>query len=298
MAPHTDRGDIAFHDMTIPFLIRSFSLLNAPAAGVRATALLALVLLVGAGGCAAGRNKIPPGTTQPDKFLFDRGNESLNDKKWLSAREFFQTLIDTYPQSTYRADAKLGLADSYLGDGSLASQVLALNEYREFLSFFPTHQRADYAQFKTAMAHYYQMAKPGRDQTETREAIREFEAFLEKYPNSSLAGEAKQRYREARDRSGQSDYQIGLTYYRIRWYPGAVSRFQELMKKDPDFTFRDGVYFHLAESLVKLNRQAEALPLLEKLVTEFQQSEFLEDAQRRISELKTAMTTAAKPKAN
>jgi outer membrane protein assembly factor BamD len=258
--------------------------------------LVALALVVWTGGCGASRNKIPEGTTQPDKFLFDHGNEALTSKKWLSAREFFQTLIDTYPQSTHRADAKLGLADSYLGDGSLASQVLALNEYREFLSFFPTHPRADYAQYKTAMAHYYQMAKPGRDQSETREALKEFLIFFERYPNSSLTAEAKQHYREALDRKGQSDYGIGLTYYRLKWYPGAVSRFEELLKADPQFTYRDGAYYHLAESLVRLNRQAEALPLLEKLIAEFQQSEFLEEAQKRISEIKSALAAAAQPK--
>jgi outer membrane protein assembly factor BamD len=263
----------------------------------RALALAAaLALIAGAAACGASRNKIPAGTTEPDKFLFDRGNEAVANKKWMSAREFFQTLLDTYPQSPHRADAKLALGDSYLGDGSLASQVLALNEYREFLSFYPTHQRADYAQFKTAMAHYYQMAKPGRDQTETRAAITEFQTFFERYPNSAFTSEAQTHYREARDRKGQSDFGIGLTYFRIRWYPGAVSRFEELLKNDPEFTYRDGAYFYLAESLVKLNRQAEALPLLEKLVAEFQQSEFLTDAQKRITEIKSALATAAPPK--
>lgn len=277
-----------------------FRFVSMPHAGIglrRALGALLLALAAVSGGCGASRDKIPPGTTQPDKFLFEKGNEALTEKKWMSAREFFTTLIETYPQSTYRADAKLGLGDAYLGDGSLASQVLALNEFREFLSFFPTHARADYAQYKLAMSHYYQMAKPGRDQTETRETIREFEVFFERFPNSSLAGEAREHFREARDRAGQSEYQVGLTYYRIRWYPGAVSRFEELMKKDPEFTYRDGLYFYLAESLVKLNRQAEALPLLEKLVAEFQQSEYLEDAQRRITELKTAMAAASAPKA-
>jgi outer membrane assembly lipoprotein YfiO len=254
--------------------------------------LVVLALAAGSAACGASRNKIPAGTNEPDKFLFERGNEALKSKKWLSSREFFQTLIDTYPQSPHRADAKLGLADAYLGDGSLASQVLALNEYREFLSFFPTHARADYAQYKTAMAHYYQMAKAGRDQTETREALKEFQVFFDRYPNSALTAEAKKFHREALDRKGQSEFGIGLTYYRLRWYPGAVSRFEELLKGDPQFTFRDGAYYYLAESLVKLNRQAEALPLLEKLIAEFQQSEFLEDAQKRISEIKTALAAA------
>jgi outer membrane assembly lipoprotein YfiO len=260
----------------------------------RALALAAtLALLVSAGACAARSNKIPEGTNEPDKFLFEKGNEALANKKWLSAREFYQTLMDTYPQSPHRADAKLGLADSYLGDGSLASQVLALNEYREFLSFYPTHARADYAQYKTAMAHYYQMAKAGRDQSETKQAIAEFDNFFQRYPNSALVGDAKKYYREALDRRGLSEFGIGLTYVRIRWYPGAENRFKELLKVDPQFTNRDGVYFYLAEALAKLNRQAEALPYLERLIAEFQQSEYLEDAQKRIAELKAAIASAA-----
>jgi outer membrane protein assembly factor BamD len=137
------------------------------------------------------------------------------------------------------------------------------------------------------------MAKAGRDQTETREAIAEFEAFFQRYPNSSLMPEARQHYREALDRKGQSEFGIGLTYYRMRWYPGAVSRFEELLKRDPAFSHRDSVYFYLAESLVKQKREAEALPLLEKLVAEFEQSEFLELAQKRIAELKGLLAAAA-----
>ena len=51
--------------------------------------------------------------------------------------------------------------------------MLAINEFSEFLSSIPTHPRADYAQFKLGMSHFYQMRDPMRDQTETLEAIRE-----------------------------------------------------------------------------------------------------------------------------
>jgi outer membrane protein assembly factor BamD len=264
---------------------------------VRGHALASVVMsMVWLGGCAAKGAKVPSGTAQPDKFLFERGTQALNERKWVTAREFFQTLTETYPQSPYRADAKLGVGDSFLGEGTTAAQIFALNEFREFLSFFPTHPRADYAQYKLAMGHYYQMAKPGRDQTETRAAIKEFEAFFERYPTSGLTKEAQAHYREARDRMGESEYGVGLTYYRIKWYPGAVGRFQELLKTDPGFTFRDGVYYYLGESLIKLNRPAEALPLFEKLVSEFEQSEFLEEAQKRIAELKGAMAAGSAPK--
>ena len=46
------------------------------------------------------------------------------------------------------------------------------------------------------------------------------------------------------------------------------------------------MYFYLGESLVKTKHQAEALPYYERLVEEFQMSEYLEDARKRIAELK------------
>jgi outer membrane protein assembly factor BamD len=251
----------------------------------RATAVLALALLLGA--CATGGARKPPtGTPEPDKFLFERGTEALNNKRWTVAREYFRQLVDTYPQSPYRADAKLGLGDTYLGEGSAESYVLAVNEYREFLSFYPTNPRADYAQFKLAMSHYYEMRKPERDQSETREAIAALQTFVDRYPRSPLADEGRQRLREAKDRLDDSDFRVGLFYYRARWYPGAIDRLKPLLDRDPEYTRRDAAYYYLAESYIAVKKDAEALPLLDRLVKEFEQSEYLEAAKKRIDELK------------
>src|SRR4029453_3790966 len=166
-----------------------------PGAGLRRLwrilpALAALLPLALAAGCASAPKKPPTGTPDPDKFLFERGTAELNDKDWFTAREYFRQLVDSYPQSRYRGHAKLGIGDTYIGEGTSESYVLAINEFREFMSFYPTHDRADYAQYKLAMAHFYQMRDPMRDQTETLEAIKEFTTFLQKFPNerSSRSG--------------------------------------------------------------------------------------------------------------
>ncbi len=250
-------------------------------------AAFALTLATAASACTTGpRSLVPSGTTQPDKFLFDKGTAALNDKKWLSAREFFKQVVETYTQSPYRPDAKLGIGDTYLGEGTSEALVLALNEFQEFLSFYPTNPRADYAQFKLAMSHIRQMRAPERDQTETREAVKEFERFIERYPNSSLMAEGRAKLREARDRLGRADYDVGFFYYRQRWYPGAIDRFKALLKGDPEYTHRDAVYFYLGEALIKSKRPAEALPYFERLVSEFEASEHLQDTRKRIAELK------------
>jgi outer membrane protein assembly factor BamD len=237
--------------------------------------------------CAAQtRNVVPAGTSEPDKFLYDKGDAALKAKKWITAREYFKQVVETYTQSPYRPDAKLGVGDTYLEEGGADNLVFAMNEFREFLSFYPRSPRADYAQYKLAMTHFRQMRAAPRDQTETRDAIKEFQTFVARFPDSKLMPEVKAKLREAQDRVAESDYLIGMYYYRQKWYLGSIDRFSSLLKSDPEYTSRDSVYFYLAESYVKSKRVAQALPLYEKLVSEFQKSEHLQDAQKRIDELK------------
>lgn len=250
--------------------------------------LLTLVLLAAlAAGCATGGPRKPPdGSLEPDKFLFDRGTENLERKRWLVSREYFRQLVDSYPTSPHRADAKLGIGDTYLGERSAEAYVLAINEYREFLNFFPTHKNAHYAQFKLAMAYFHQMRAPMRDQTETRDAIRELQVYLTRFADQPLAGEAREKLREARDRLADWDAGVALHYFRIKWYPGAIGRLAPLLKSDPEYTRRDSVFYYLGESFLKIQRPAEALPYFDRLVNEFEQSEFLERAKTRIAEIK------------
>lgn len=282
---------------------------RAPVSSVaRGIGVVALVALVAA--CATGPRRPPVGTPDPDRFLFERGSEELNDRDWFTAREYFRQLADSYPQSEHRGDAKLGIGDTYLGEGTTEGYVLAINEFKEFLSFYPTHKRADYAQYKLAMAHFYQMRGPMRDQTETQEAIRELTAFIQRYPRtcsaetgaivattscSDLLPEVRTRLREARDRLGEHELGVGVQYHRSRWYPGAIERLKGLLERDPEFTHRDEAMFYLADSYEKINRPAEALPLYARLLKEFEKSEYLERARLRVDALRAAVDTGKTP---
>jgi outer membrane protein assembly factor BamD len=245
-----------------------------------------VMLMAVSAGCSARQTTPPAGTAQPDRFLFERGTEALKMEEWLNARTYFQQIVDGYPQSPFRPDAKLGVGDAYLGEGNAESAILAANEFREFLQFYPTNPRADYAQYKLAMSHFQQMRAADRDQTETQSALAEFDVFFKKFPNSPLTSEVKQNWRIARDRLSESSYRIGMTYYRLRWYPGAIERYREVLRDDPGFTGRDGVYFYLAESLARTDKTPEAIPYFERLLEEFEQSDHLEDARVRLEELK------------
>lgn len=257
-----------------------------------ALSCIAFFALMTVAACSSAPKRPPTGTPDPDKFLFERGTAELNDKDWFTAREYFRQLVDSYPQSPFRGDAKLGMGDTHLGEGTAEGYVLAINEYREFLSLFPTHRRVDYAQFKLGMAHFYQMRDPMRDQTETVEAIKELTVFIERFPSaerSPLYPEAAAKLREAKDRLGDHELGVGIQYHRTKWYPGAIERLKTLLDKDPQFSRRDAALYYLADCFDKVGRPAEALPYYDRLIKEFERSEYLEKAQARVTAIRAQM---------
>ena len=249
---------------------------------VRLCALIGALLTAAACG---PKDVIPQNVANPDRFLFDRGEAALKEKNWLEAREYYRQVFDNYPQSPLRPDAKLGLADSYLGEKSTDSLILADSEYREFLTYYPRHPRADYAQYKLAMTYFQQMRGADRDQSATRDALTEFQAFFDRFPNSPLMPEVRKNWRIARDRLSDSELRVGVTYARIGVLRGAALRFQALLKEDPNFTHRDELYYELAEVYLRSDNKAQAIPYYQRLVDEFTESEFLERAQKRLKEL-------------
>jgi hypothetical protein len=151
-----------------------------------------------------------------DKFLFDRGSETLNQKKWIVSREYFRQLVDGYPQSRYRADAKLGVGDTYLGEGSAESYVLAANEFREFLT--PTRAAAGRSR-STGWPHAFTDARPSAIRRRP-DALRELQRFLDGYPTAKPG----RRWRGAPGGAldCRSEFRVGLLYHRLR-VSGAIS---------------------------------------------------------------------------
>ena len=248
--------------------------------------------------CGPPDLEVTPATIDGDRLLFERGEQALEQGDWLDARDLFSRVRDNYPQSPLRADARLGAADSYEGQGTPDAYVAALAEYQDFLSLFPTHPRAAYAQFKIGLVHYHQMRGPERDQSGTRSAIREFEAFLDRYPNSDLIGDVHVHLREARDRLSESEYFVGRYYYRRKWWPGAIDRLRAVISADPEYTAREEVYFQLADALYQSEDPAnleEARTWFDRLLDEFPQTLHALEISAALSDIEAQLAAAPAP---
>ena len=85
-------------------------------------------------------------------MLYERAQDDLKPAATPKARLTLQTLINTYPDSEYLAKAKLGVADSYYKEGGTSNLTQAIDEYKNFIIFFPFLDEAAYAQMQIGMA--------------------------------------------------------------------------------------------------------------------------------------------------
>ena len=191
----------------------------------------------------------PTGTPEPDKFLFEAGTAALDERRWLVVARVLPRAdrhLSADPASAPTPSSASATPTS--AKASAESYVLALNEFREFLTFYPTHERADYAQYKLGMTHFYQMhSRRSRSDRDARgdpgaDALRR-----------ALPAERADRGGQAAAARGEGSPEPVrvqrrlLTTIRSQWYPGAVDRFKALLEQDPEFTNRDAVYFYLGE---------------------------------------------------
>jgi outer membrane protein assembly factor BamD len=175
----------------------------------------------------------PQPSAEPDKVLYDRALVDMKKSHYIEGRLALQTLINTYPDSEYLAKAKLGVADSYFKEGGTSNTTEAIQEYKDFITFFPFLDEAAYAQIQVGMAHFRMMEKADRDRTEAESAEDEFQTFLLKYPQSPLVPKAEQKLREVQEILADNQYRVARFYYLKMDYSASAARLVELSQRYP-----------------------------------------------------------------
>lgn len=260
------------------------------ARGLLALGLLALGLLAAGGlaaaACRSGAAREAPTGAQADRRLLALGAQSLEDRDWETARTWFRQLLDTYPRSQFAGDARLGIADTYANQRGAQNALLAASEYRDYLTFFPNHPRADYAQFRIANGHFDRRRSADRDQEETRLAAEEFRKLLDLYPNSGYAEEAREQLAECEDDLATSML-LKAEFYQDhrRWCRGAIPRLETIVATYPGFERLPEVLHRLATALTDCGRESEALVHYRKIVDDHPESGFTAPARERIREI-------------
>ena len=215
----------------------------------------------------AARDAVPPGTPEPDKFLFDRGTEALNDEAVADRARVLQAARRHLPaepvsprrqarRSATPTSAKAARSRSCWRSTSSASSCRSTRPTRA-----PTTRSTSWR-----MAHFSQMRAPERDQTETRDAIKEFETFVERYPEQHADRRRRERklreaQRPARARPTTTSATSTTASAGIRARSTASRRCSKTTRSTPAATRSTSIWPNRS---IKIEQDSRSAPLLRK----------------------------------
>ena len=205
---------------------------------------------------------------------------------YVKALTLLEELITLYRGTSKEENALYYYANTnyYMGDFEMARY-----HFRNFVKSFPNNKYAEECAFMTAECYYLNSPSYSLDQSDTKIAIKEFQAFINEYPKSTRVAQGNEIIDKLREKLEKKYYEISKQYYHTGDYKSAVYSFNNTLKDFPDTKFREELNFLIIKSyyLLALNsiesKKAERLKLTIdayiKFVDNFPNSVFLKSAE-------------------
>lgn len=217
--------------------------------------------------------------------LLERGKALLERRKYFRARTTLEKALGREDATReILADVNLLIADAYYLDGGILNLAEALSRYTSFLTFYPTHPKADYAQYQLGLCYLKQALGPDKDQSTTRKAMEAFREVEKQHPASEWVEPAAGQLKLCRERLAESEMRIGLFYVKRSAWPGAIDRFRNILEAYPGYSELDRAYFELARALEESHRREEALIYFQRILEKFPESRYAASARDALGE--------------
>jgi outer membrane protein assembly factor BamD len=138
------------------------------------------------------------GTPKGPEETYAVAMEDLDDGLYPEAISGFTEVKTKYPYSKFAALSDLRIADTHF---ARAKYIEAIDAYRAFLKYHPSHAEAAYAMFKIGDAYFEQIPSDWwflppsaeKDQASTRLAISAYRDLLARYPDRSQTEKGKEQ---------------------------------------------------------------------------------------------------------
>lgn len=215
---------------------------------------------------AACSEKLSKQTGLTDADLLARGQQKFAQKKYGTAIEHFQVLLERFPTSPLAARAQILLAESRMEN---KDDIEAEVAFDDFLRLYPASDNVPYALYRKGELLARQARDPARDQTKTLEALKTFAQLQDKDPNGPYAARAAGRVRELRGRMAAHEERVVSHYLKRRNYESAEARARRALGDYPDTKETPRLMSLLAQALDRGGKKAEAAEVRKNLSEKF-----------------------------
>lgn len=172
--------------------------------------------------------------------------------------------------------------------------ILSAYYFKEFYDTYTRSERAEEALYMAAKSLYNDIPRFNLDQTSSYDALKAFQKFANRYPQSSRIEEVNKMTDEINEKLEVKAFEKAKLYYSLGqnnniYYKSAVIAFEAFRKQYPSSSLNEQAAWLQIDSQYRLagasvtakqeERYLEAIEFYEKFVDEYPESKYLKEAE-------------------
>ena len=247
--------------------------------------VLAFVAIILSGGCSSTKEVEQLSVEK----RFASGKALFDDHDYLQAYEEFRIVTLQYQGNALANDGQY-----YMGECKFRREeyILAAYEYDVLIRTMPSSPFVAKARYAKALCYFRMSPSYNLDQTYTKQAIDEFQSFIEYHPTDSLVTDAEMKISELNTKLARKEYENGVTYIHMQYYKSAVVSFDHVLEKYHDTPYAEQAQLRKAEAQLMRKHAREAKNEIDKFFLKYPNSQWKPDAERARSEILSSLESS------
>lgn len=243
--------------------------------------LLAMVVLVSS---CSDFKKLQKSTDLNSKYeaavkYYEKGD-------YLKAQILLEELIPLYRGQGRAEDLLFYYAQTTF---ELGDYTLAQYHFKNFARTYPQSPRAEECLYMSAYCYYLNSPSYSLDQTDTYKAIREFQLFIDQYPQSQRVEDANKIIDTMREKLERKEYETAKLYFQMGDYKAAIVAFSSVIKDFPATKYKEEIqyltlrsYYLLAVNSIEAKQEERlnsAIDSYNKFISLYPESKYRKEAE-------------------
>ncbi len=248
-----------------------------------------LLLLVGILSSCSEYQKLLKSSDHEKKY--EKAIEFYEEGDYYRALQLFDQIIPVYRAQDKSEKLFYYYAYCYYHQ---EDYLLASYYFKRFAKSFPNSKLAEESWFLSAYCKYKESPIYTLDQSNTKDAIQELQAFINRFPESSRVEKANELIDNLRAKLEQKAYEKGKLYHKMEDYEAAVVTFETLLEDFPGSKYKEESLFYILKSRYlyaknsirkkQMERYQSAIEAYDKLIALYPNSKYAKDAKKYYNE--------------
>jgi outer membrane protein assembly factor BamD len=135
---------------------------------------------------------------------------------------------------------------------NMGDYLLSQYHFKNYTRQFPNGKHVEECYYMNAYCYFLNSPNYKLDQTYTKNAIKEFQSFVDMYPESAKLDTCDLIVDQLRGKLERKDYEIIKQYYKLSDWKAAIVTTKNFVKEYPSSIYNEEMYYMLTDSYYSL----------------------------------------------